>query len=236
MNIPWDEITTAFRYADTAYNSQSVLKSDFGDNITIIDPLLKGVGDAAYVVNEGSRTVVVFPGSNDAKDWLLNFLFKKGKEREVHEGFRHDLSRMGDDILKAVKENGHKSLLITGHSRGGALADMFLELYYSRLMCRVDCITFAQPKIATNKFYQGGCVKELPGVRYLRVYTANDIVPDAPPSRFDYVHHGESMRLGKELSWRQKIVRLWNLWRNGEKLALISIQDHLPETYRKYLQ
>ena len=229
------EIWEAWSYAEIAYREQVELSSLFGDTITIFDHGIAGVGDAAYVVDEGDRAVVMFPGSNDVKDWILNLKFDE--EDGLHSGFLHDLDRIGYDIVSQIHTLGATRVLVTGHSRGGALADVFLERYGHLTDCPVDCVTFAQPRVATRQYYESSAAgKDQSGIRYLRVYTANDAVPHLPPSRFGYVHRGAELELGQPLSWWQKAIRLARLITNGKKVSLTAWQDHIPETYARHIR
>ncbi len=145
------EIREAWQYAELAYRPSVELSSLFGRSLTIIDPALPDLGDACYLINEGERVVIVFPGSDDAVDWVLNLDARE--EHGLHAGFARGLDAMAEEILERIGQLRPATILITGHSRGGALADMMLELYAHHLIdSDIDCITFAQPRIATAEF------------------------------------------------------------------------------------
>jgi len=232
MNFSTTEIKDAWGYAEHAYLKQAELKRIFGDSLTIFDPKLQGIGDACYLIEEGERVVVAFPGSNDIKDWLLNFRFSKTDDGFFHKGFTKDLAEMLHKIINRIEKINPNSVLITGHSRGGAVADLFAEMASPYLRCDINCITFAQPRIATKAYYT---LLAPSNVKKLRVTVANDIVVDVPPRWFGFVHSGEHMELGNPLSLWEKAKRLYTIYRSGKNLSLISIKAHIPATYARYI-
>ena len=229
------EIREAFDYAEIAYKDQRELSSLFGRSITIIDPILPGLGDACYIIDEAERAVVMFPGSSDIKDWIFNLDYHR--DDGFHAGFRRDLDRMASKIMDRLAEIDPDDILITGHSRGGALADVFLEQHCQYLDASIDCITFAQPRIATFKHYQSKKpVKEAGHVRYLRVHTADDIVPHLPPRRFGFTHYGRAKQIGSKMSWLDRVKYFLHYLLPGKKAAIVGLKSHVVGTYRQHVK
>lgn len=226
------EIREAFNFAELAYRGQDQLKMVFGKSLTIIDPLLPELGDACYILDEGDRAVVMYPGSNDAVDWALNLDARE--EHGLHAGFLRGLEAMAEEIMERLGQLRPATILITGHSRGGALADMMLERLGHHLieLSDIDCITFAQPRIATAEYYTIPSIKQMPGVRYLRVYNDGDPVAHMPPSRWGWSHYGPSLAIGQSSSRLERLRRWWHGLRGGDSGPLVTPEHQLP-AYRR---
>lgn len=207
------QIREAWQYAELAYKSSTELSSLFGRSITTIEPLMPDLGDACHVINEGERVVVVFPGSNDIFDWASNLDARD--DHGLHAGFLRAIDAVAGEILDVLTRLRPDSILITGHSRGGALAHMFLEQYSHLLPIEtdIDCITFGEPRIAKNEFYQLPSATELPNVNYLRVYVTGDPVNALPSAAWGWTHHGPSLRIGKRRCWLLRWARSISLMR-----------------------
>ncbi|NIT58381.1 MAG: hypothetical protein GWN00_19785 [Aliifodinibius sp.] len=239
MNFTRPEILEAFQYAKVAHEkSAKQLEEQFGKSLTVIDPFSKGNGDACYIIDEGERLVIAFPGSNDIVDWILNFYKFHEVESGMHKGIKLGLETMVDEIVANLVDKNPDKVLITGVSRGGALADAFLELYTAVLAnAEIDCITFAQPRVFTNDHYKNLLtVKSAANVRYLRVHMANDVVPKIPPSKYGYTHRGESLRLGKKLSWWKQLRSAWKARRETGEYALAGFDEHKIDVHEKHLK
>lgn len=225
------EIREAFNFAELAYRGHDQLKMLFGSSITIIDPLLPELGDACYIIDEGDRAVVMFPGSNDVLDWALNLDARD--EHGLHAGFLRGLESMAEEILERLGQLRPAAIFITGHSRGGALADMMLErLGHHLIDSDIDCITFAQPRIATAAYYAIPSIKQMPSVRYLRVHNDGDPAPHLPPSRWGWVHHGPDLAIGQSLTRMERLRRWWGRWQGGDRGLIVTPEHQLP-AYRR---
>lgn len=145
---------------------------------------------------------VAFPGSNDWRDWIktnINHDVRDG----YHEGFLNAWERIHEEIDKYLAViPGPINIHVTGHSLGGALAHIYFDK--SCLHRDAKCITFAQPRIATEaRYYVDG--------DYLRVFTANDPIIHLPSSHDGFVFpEGNALQLGNEWTKRQKFKRVFN--------------------------
>jgi hypothetical protein len=101
----------------------------------------------AYPNSEGSQDIfVVFRGSEDGVDWLLNFSVM-GREHSccndvlVHSGYEAELgdarsrnslySELVSRLDKMVKRDRTRRVIACGHSKGGGLAQLFIDaLFY----------------------------------------------------------------------------------------------------------
>lgn len=97
------------------------------DGMQVVRTITAG-SDVAYVVDSTDPVcpgrILVFRGSDDAQDWATNFALDlveyPGINLKFHRGFLDAVLRL------AIADDGYLRLtnfdLITGHSRGGALA------------------------------------------------------------------------------------------------------------------
>ncbi len=235
------EILNALDYAEAAhYKSADELKAIYGDAVTVIDPLLKGKGDACVIINHGDLVVIAFPGSNDWIDWVLNlYRANRPKNNKVLAGMQYGLDLMGDMIMEVLQNLKPDRYLITGVSRGGGLSDLFLEFWGPRLgNVQIDCITFAQPRVLTRDWYKSINIpmKDRPNVNYLRVHMANDIVTKLPREKYGYTFYGQDLELGRKYSWREQFYMTYRAYREHGRIGLRGIEEHSVEVLREALQ
>jgi triacylglycerol lipase len=135
-----------------------------------------------YVASTDDATVIVFRGTDNNIDWIVNLTTAALKlpEGAMHKGFHDAYQPLKPQIAKLLKENETKHLWITGHSLGGALAvvcahDLMLNEHRG-----VDgLITFGQPMVVQQPLanrLEGLLVK-----RYAHYVNGSDIVARIPP-------------------------------------------------------
>ena len=118
-----------------------------------------------------------------------NFTAKQNFFGKVHAGFSKAFEQIAADIQKSLakKKYQEKSLFITGHSLGGALATVAIKRLTHEAGISA-CYTFGSPRIANKNWIVG--IK----TPIYRLVNAADPVPMLPPSSFGYFHCG-NMRL-----------------------------------------
>ena len=101
-------------------------------------------------------------------------------EGKVHRGFKYALNDVWEDVVNYMKEceTNKKQIYITGHSLGGAIAQI-LGLWFEDDAYEVQIFTFGSPAVIMEQIWEDG---------HFRVYLENDPVPFPPP--FPYVHWG----------------------------------------------
>jgi len=155
---------------------------------------LKGVvesnGVQRYIATKGDTAMVAFRGTDASGDWLTNINTAEadwhyaGESVKVHNGFYTQYSWQRADLIKhmqALYDSGIKHFIVTGHSLGGALAQLGaydLSHYFSA--ASVDLYTFAPPRPSqTSSAFQSNLKKV---VEYqAHVTYKEDIVPCTPP-------------------------------------------------------
>ncbi len=143
---------------------------------------------------DGARGILVFQGTNDADDWVLNNL-EGGWHGEPprYAGFMYGWQELWQPLIAVLKKHadGMTELEITGHSLGGALAIIAAyELARDFPVTRV--ITYAAPRAGGEAFREAfrkrethrGKIYELTW----QIKVADDVVTWVPPSILGYRH------------------------------------------------
>lgn len=119
--------------------------------------------------------------------WLWKCIpYIKRYKRDSFDGLFQVLDK---EFVKVYSNN--KKLIITGHSKGGALAEL-LALKYSQLGYKLDLYTYGCPKVGFESYKN---TFESYNINYLRFVNERDIVPDLPPFG-KFVHVVKPIRIG----------------------------------------
>lgn len=144
--------------------------------------------------------VIVFRGSNnvpnfitDANIFTTSYDDMACNKCKVHGGFYNSYDRLLDQglkaaINKAVDANPTYSVIFTGHSLGGAVANLAAVAFKKeRPKTSVSIYTYGQPR-AGNSNYAEYVNKNVP--ENYRVVHKKDIVPHKPSYYIQYRHSG----------------------------------------------
>ena len=163
--------------------------------------------DAAYVWLSGNEVIIAFRGtlpytggSQDAaaqqltlQDWLNNANFAPQTDPElgqVHKGFRDAFYNLWPGILKQIKAwqasgklGSQAKVYVTGHSKGGALAQLAaLKLKVENVLPVTEVDTFAAPRVGSTDFASRYAAQGINGVRY---ENQDDVVPHVPLNQME---------------------------------------------------
>lgn len=198
--------------------------------------------DGAQVVCAANKkdVVISFRGTEPSQfsDVVadINFLPTKQKHGEgfVHVGFRDEVLKLEENILKWVDKHKEKNVYCCGHSLGGAMATLFTgrhEDFVNKIF------TYGSPRVGSGKFVK------LLVTPHCRVVNNNDIVPSVPPA-IGFRHHGDKKYLNftgqlvQNYTWRQNwtdyLRGIWTAIKKGEWFD--SVRDHSMEKYSGYLK
>ncbi len=145
---------------------------------------VKDLGFSVYESEADGHVVVSFRGSNSFANWKrnLNFLMKDdGHGNKVHGGFKNAWDELKPYVDKELFElfGSNKmtnNVTFTGHSSGGAIAQLALSDYTNsvegderRLM---DAVTFASPVVG-----DAGFNASIPGGHLMNVADPRDSIP-----------------------------------------------------------
>jgi hypothetical protein len=155
----------------------------FGQVMPVVDGSMIG-----YVTSVDDVTVVVFRGTDNDIDWIVNLAIGsiQTPKGAIHRGFYNAYRPLKPQIVKLVKAAQPKHLWITGHSLGGALAVVCAYDLIENEGLQLDgVITFGQPMVARPQL-----ATYLDSVllgRFAHYVNGHDIVARVPPT---FTHFG----------------------------------------------
>lgn len=212
-----DETATQARIA-RSLSAQSVWhfnRDDIQGFAAIIDGKI-------FLVFRGTQVSVRWNWTDVLRNMRMGFTAWEGSGH-VHAGYLEGLMAVRteiNDYLRTVEMYPGKSLVITGHSLGGATATLAAALWAA------ETYTFGAPKVGDREF-----AGALPNTVYRFVH-AHDIAPKHPRWWTGYRHGGELWRISRsgEVSKGQ-----WRLMDNLPFPIAIGILDHRVGQYEKKL-
>ena len=139
---------------------------------------------------------VGFRGSSNIQNWIDNLKFSQitpynNTQIMVEKGFHQLYTSLKEDIQVITKQLSTKyatnSILVTGHSLGGALATMmvFDLLYVEQSHFRPTLITFGSPRVGNTAFVSMMSQFDMYSNRVTHYY---DMVPHVPQEFLKYSH------------------------------------------------
>ena len=214
----------------------------------------------ALVTVDDDAVIVAFRGSKEIKDWIQDGKFWQSHTvcGCVHAGFNGDLQEILRPLLTATREalsrmvsSGIASpqFYVTGHSLGGALAQLFALACHDRFMHVSGVYTFGSPRVGDMEWAK--TYGTLLGDRTFRVVNEYDLVPHLPlpglllrywhtPSEVMLPLAGDQPVIGRSLVNHifTDALMLWEarqLIRRPLALFENTAAEHSIETYRQHL-
>jgi hypothetical protein len=156
-----------------------------------------------FVTESGDAIIVAFRGTqpNRPMDWFADFRatcdpWDHKNAGKVHSGFYSALRKVwgvtlanGEILPRRLVNRGSKTIWITGHSLGGALAELCAAqaLFVSKIPVQ-GVYTFGQPRVGTKDFADAVNAKLGSGI--FRFVNDRDIVPRVPLFSMGFCHYG----------------------------------------------
>lgn len=175
--------------ADIAYKNEANIKTYYG--ISGSDDCFIFLNDKAtdtqgFAMANDDCIVIAFRGTESKKDGLTDAEIKRttpdyDTSIEVHDGFNNGLSTVYNALINFIDSanNKNKSLWITGHSLGAALAVLatfrLAKINNARIM---GLYTFGQPRVGNIAFAKA--FDALLATKTYRLVNNNDIVTEVP--------------------------------------------------------
>ena len=148
-----------------------------------------------FVAGSDLEVVVAFAGTRDGIDWAFNAVHSltPGYSGRVHKGFAHLAEHVGDAVIRAVKQarTSGQRVVLTGHSRGGALAVLTAFRLGAASIEPEHVFTFGAPRIGDAAF-----AFAYPSLLHC-IEATHDPVPSLPPGP-DYQAVRERLLLTQE--------------------------------------
>ena len=220
------------RYAilcQLAYPNREGFELDFSgfEQIELLDRFKTSCVRVIWQADK-KEVVVVFRGSHNLYDWLLNLcMFQtplefSGRRYFVHWGMQRLLQQPSYtkfdgqakpllqriiNILQPLADEGKKISFI-GHSTGGSLAVLFADQFARKELGKVKrVVTFGQPSCGGASFKRHYCLHH----KTYRVCCDVDIVTFLPPLPYLYQHVGKLLWLHEDRIYEHITpgTRLW---------------------------
>ena len=185
--------------------------NNFIESFNYIDTSIQNPinGTQCFVVQNPQAILIVFRGTDKTKfnDYLTNLQGAQKKTWNplgaIHEGFYDAFftvwgkffgkTRIFPDLLK----QNNRKLWITGHSLGGALAQICAAQSELHDAIPVHSVyTYGQPRVGDKKF--ADVMYEKMGSRVFRVVNNKDIIPKVAPFTLGYRHFGKEYYYDKD--------------------------------------
>ena len=232
---------------------------DLSHNFKYLDMLTTDT--QAFFFRQGHHIVLVFRGSQQLQDWRTNFKIRLKNfsiladsqavlpEGRVHTGFFEAWQSVERSVVYYLRRwwTPDTCLWITGHSLGGALANIAaISLEYQGFKVS-GLYTFGQPRIADWKMVNS--VNKQMRDRMFRYANNNDVVPLIPPQVTPWAPGRMYGHMGnfRYFSWkgdlrRQSLIgqrwfdRLLGFILALRQSGLDAVDDHKMEFYINNLQ
>ncbi len=185
---------------------------------------------------ESGSAIVSFRGSQGKRDWLtnLNMISTSQPYGRVHRGFRSAFMAVKAPIEKVLNSNKVTSVIMTGHSLGGAIATIaaaeWLEWFNNQNIKLNGIYTFGQPAVGKGRFPE--FIEEHFSDSIYRFVNDDDIVTRLPPTYWHVgnLYHFDSSGHLNQLSETSYIDRSQESMlseRELDQLKLKLLQDKL---------
>jgi hypothetical protein len=143
--------------------------------------------------NHAQSTYVVFRGCKDINELVRCSNLKMAKllgDAKVNETFLHFFEDVREDVFDIVKEDANHKILFTGHSAGGALA----QISYAIVQPQSDnqsfsCISLGSPYVGNQGFKE---LIESKGNSHYRIVSRDDPVTNIKLN-MELVHNGKEI-------------------------------------------
>jgi triacylglycerol lipase len=231
---------------------------------------LSGVfaGLRAFAASSNEIAILAFRGTASVQDWMtdlhatpvrFSWIFQGGAEvGDVHAGFGHALSDGWHKVVAAVRTvapqpaamdidsiDARRTLWITGHSLGGALAALAgaaFSLLPGNVIRPVSGIyTFGQPRIGLHNFCDN--YGRLLTPQTFRLVNNKDLVPRVPFRGWDYSDVGEMIHFTnsgeperQSQQWRDFLARTLESFAEAIEIFAhfdMDVGDHAIANYRQ---
>lgn len=200
----------------------------------------------AYVIRDEEFIFVVFRGTKERRDWYTDIQLHRESISygKAHDGFVDAWNSVRSDVWKAVKsfQSTHKarSLWITGHSLGGALATLAAADRCFRGLPVDGLYTYGSPRVLD--FDAARHFEAIMGSRTFRFINNNDLVTRLPTGvRFKHVgkirYFSDHGLLYEDMShWFRFKDRLRSARRHIGRKGIDGISDHSIDDYIRLIK
>jgi hypothetical protein len=193
-----------------SYNEEAVKSAfkecEFTEIRTYYYSVPKEDSASLCVARRGDNIFIVFRGT-EGEEWYSNFRTGLG---DTHQGYAEAV----ESLMPVLREyiNSNCNLLLTGHSRGGALANLLASQLIKQGRDNVFCYTFACPNVTVKGDVYSSRFSNIHNFIY-----EEDFIPNCPLSQWGYNRYGNSIVFkAQEINYEKLKKAFRNL--TGERL------------------
>lgn len=236
--------------AESAYDEPGAIESLVRDEWECHDfDFFDDSDTQAFVASDDQAIIVCFRGTETDRlcDWLTDAdisLVDGPLSGRVHGGFYDALSDVWHGVERAVRQldrRQQKSVWITGHSLGGALATLAAARWLDSGRAVQGLYTFGQPRAGDRTFARNFNFA-IKGSAF-RFVNNSDLVTRIPPRSLGFQHCGtfkyftEDGRFEEHFNWWQAFLDRWT-FRFDRLLgnAFDGVEDHSMKIYRERIE
>ena len=182
----------------------------------------------AKKINDFTVIAVWVKGSGGDYEWVSNFNIGKG---ETHKGFARAEKKLFKGVESFMEKNGitgNVKWWITGHSRGGAVANLFAKRQtdtYGKE--NVYAYTFGSPRVST-------AAKKTGYESIVNYLNPGDFITEIPPAKWGYGRYGKDVTFSSKTlsSMKAKFKKISGIpysgYKQAEKQSLVdTISDYV---------
>ncbi|WP_369902064.1 lipase family protein [Bacillus manliponensis] len=144
-----------------------------------------------FILQSNDTIIVAFRGTKSDSDWVADALVNQKpypftlNSGNVHNGFLSIYESCRDNIMDTLSQlSPNKTLLVTGHSLGGALAVLhMLDARVNTSFFHYELYNFGAPKVGDLTFRNYYKIQVANSFRFVNLF---DIVPLLPPHRIQF--------------------------------------------------
>lgn len=235
VNAYWLGYCASFAYEGSATIKAKVL-GEWG--LSAFD-FIKRSDTQCFIASTDKFVILSFRGTevDKYKDILsdADLALTSGYGGKVHKGFKQAYGKVRSQIINKLKSHGaeQKTLWVTGHSLGGALA-VLAGYDLKEQGFKVNGVyTIGQPRVGNSTF--SSAFDKLLKNKCFRFVDKDDKVPEIPLKEFGYSHVGQAIYIASKYRMALHYRRSKNFI-NTIVSAGNSLSAHSSEKYVKALE
>ncbi len=242
--IDLDRVIAFAQRCNDCYHDHESFKQEYGAQVEAGEFPVSGLRIYLDADPKGGAQWVILRGTANLPDVIEDLEFVGDTEHElgihVHSGFDKSLQECLPWVIQRLDRS--RPVWVTGHSLGGAVAELLIATLEHRGFKDVSGITFGQPKVTDARG-----VERLAHLKLLRVVHEDDPVPMLPPvfvemGEIGIYHHsgpellvrpdGKLTHLLRHLEDRLDVRSYWADLRNINPIDHDMTQGYLPALKR----
>lgn len=197
--LDFQKLLTLMQRSAVIYEEDSAkIREHFPNMRSIVTLCQTGIKFAVEDCDNGKSHLLTIRGTDNLKNTIQDMEYAFTYDDElgiyVHKGFRDDARTILHHLESNELISKTTPIGVTGHSLGGALANLLLCYLHKGGYKILPSTTFGQPKVTNAKG-----VAHYKDIDLTRVVYDDDIVPFVPPTTLITAFRGPYQQMGNEL-------------------------------------